>query len=136
MEDQSVDPLAQDVVATAGPARQQPTEATNITDMVFGQLDGVDSYLQRKLKEMENYSDDDDVMASHTPADIVQMTPNIDSLADKAATRDINQATQQRFESEIQENGGSGGMAKGEEANRTNEKQPQYRPQNRDVFEV
>lgn len=87
---------------------------------------------------MENYSDDDDVMAPHTPADIVQMTPNnyIDSLADKAATRDIHQATQQRFESEIQENGGSGGMAKGEEANRTNEKQPQYRPQNRDVFEV
>ena len=104
--------------------------------MVFGQLDGVDSYLQRKLKEMENYSDDDDVMASHTPADIVQMTPNTDSLADKAATGDINQATQQRFESEIQENGGSGGMAKGEEANQTNEKQPQYRPQNRDVFEV
>ena len=27
-------------------------------------------------------------------------------------------------------------MAKGEEANQTNEKQPQYRPQNRDVFEV
>ena len=57
--------------------------------MVFGQLGGVDSYLQRKLKEMENYSDDEDVMASHTPADIVQTTPNIASLADKAATRDI-----------------------------------------------
>ena len=131
-----MDPPAQDVVATAGPARQQPPEATNITDMVFGQLDGVDSYLQRKLKEMENYSDDDDVMASHTPADIVQMTPNIDAQADKAATRDIKEATQQKFDSEIQENGGSGGMAKGEEANQTNEKQPQYALQNRDVFEV
>lgn len=94
---------------------------------------------------MENYSDDDDVMASYTPADIGQMdgqqTPNIDSLTnisltDKAATRDIMQATQSKFEFEIQENGGSGGMAKGEEANQANKKQPQYGLQNSDVFEV
>jgi hypothetical protein len=43
---------------------------------------------------MENYSDDDDVMAPHTPADIMQMTPNLDSLAEKAVTRDIVQASQ------------------------------------------
>lgn len=85
---------------------------------------------------MENYSDDDDVMAPHTPADIMQMTPNLDSLAEKAVTRDIVQASQQQFESEIQENGGSGGIYKGVEANQTNEKQQQYSLQNKDVFEV
>ena len=82
----------------AAAARTSPAkkpDESNIQDLIFGQLGGVDDYLAQKLKEMENYSDpeEDEAPAQHQEAaDPHQINQAADSSQQQQHKQDLHTA--------------------------------------------
>ena len=87
-------------------ATAQKDGNSNIQDLIFGQLGGVDDYLAQKLKEMEDYSDLED---EQVPAQQTQQV--VEPVVPTQPKQNFDHATAQQDEKQtIQQNGGSGGM--------------------------
>ena len=84
---------------------------SNIQDLIFGQLGGVDDYLAQKLKEMEDYSDPED---EEVPAHQTQRV--VEPLVPSQPKQNFDHVTASQEEHQgIQQNGGSGGMDEDDE---------------------